>query len=127
MTIMDTTMFAIGILLTTLILGYFAYMGITLRNLRKGRWKNGVGGLYFWSSNNNGIEIFFIPMRKSEIEYADAHPEKWLKEQGKWKWRIRRVHIAWLPWYLLQDPSPEKFCEGLMNYFEKEAVRDDSQ
>ncbi len=105
--------------------GYVIYLAIVMQNLRTGKWKNGVGGLYFWRSDNSGIDIFFIPMRKREIEYADAHSEKWLAEQDRLKWRIRRVNITWLPWYLLQDISPEKFCEGLMNYFEEEEKNDE--
>ncbi len=101
---------------------YIIYLAQVRRNLHLGRWKNGVGGIYLWKSDPNGVgvDIFFVPMRQSEIRYAEAHPEEWLQEVDRLRWRIRRVHITWLPWYLVQE-SPDKFCKGLMNYFEKEA------
>ncbi len=120
MTILDIIWYVVFVLSWGGLMGYMGYLSITSHNLRLGRWKNGVGGLYFWSSDNNGIDIFFIPMRENEIECSDDNPEEWLAEQRKLKWRIRRVHIAWLPWYLFQDLGPEKFCEGLMNYFDEE-------
>ncbi len=98
---------------------YVIYLAVATRNLRTEKWKHGKGGLYIWTSDKDGVDIFFIPMRKSEIEYAEDHPEDWLREQDRLWWRIRRVHITWLPWYMLQDPSPDKFCEGVMNYFEE--------
>ncbi len=104
---------------------YGIYLAAAMRNLRTEKWKHGKGGLYVWDSDKNRVEIFFVPMRKTEIEYAEEHPEEWLEEQDRLWWHIRRVHITWLPWYMLQYPGPDKFCEGLMNYFEKEAVRDD--
>ena len=99
---------------------YVLYVLIVVHNLRSGKWAHGVGGMHIGNMAVNGFQFFYIPMRKSEIEYWGQHLDEWLAEQDNLKWRIRRVRIGWLPDYLVVDPSPEEFCEGILNYFKED-------
>ena len=111
---------AILISIVALFFGYVLYLVIVVSQLEKGKLGNGRGGVYLVESGNWGMEWFFIPMTKSELQYSEEHSEEWLREAHRLKWRIRWVRVGGLPRYVLEDFGPERLSESIHNVFDDE-------
>ena len=108
-----------------LFFGYVLYLTIVAALLEKGKLGNGRGGVYFIKSGNWGMEWYFIPMTKKELQYSEDHSEEWLKEAHRLKWRIRWVRVCGIPRYVLEEFGPESLSEAIHNVFDEEAMVDE--